>query len=81
MNTDGEIISLHGWSNCLILYYNKAMFEAAGLDPEAPPKNWDEIIEYGKKLTDATRAFGALSSVWSATIPTKGTAGSGRLRP
>ena len=57
MNTDGEIISLHGWSNCLILYYNKAMFEAAGLDPEAPPKNWDEIIEYGKKLTDADKGI------------------------
>jgi len=33
------------------LYYNKDMFKEAGLDPEKPPKTWDEYIEYGKKLT------------------------------
>lgn len=33
------------------LYYRKDLFEEAGLDPEAPPKNWDELLEYAKKLT------------------------------
>ncbi len=33
------------------LYYNKDMFKEAGLDPDKPPKTWDEYIEYGKKLT------------------------------
>jgi multiple sugar transport system substrate-binding protein len=35
----------------LLLYYNKDMFKDAGLDPEAPPKDWDEFQEYAKKLT------------------------------
>lgn len=35
----------------IVLYYNKKYFEEAGLDPEVPPQTWDEVIEYGKKLT------------------------------
>jgi len=34
-----------------VLYYRKDLFQAAGLDPEKPPTTWDELLEYGKKLT------------------------------
>lgn len=34
------------------LVWNKDLFEAAGLDPEAPPKSYDEVIEYAKKITE-----------------------------
>ncbi len=34
-----------------LLWYNKALFEAAGLDPEAPPKTWEEFVDYCKKTT------------------------------
>lgn len=34
-----------------LLYYNKDMFKAAGLDPEKPPQTWDEFLSAGKKLT------------------------------
>lgn len=34
-----------------MLFYNKDMFAAAGLDPEQPPKTWDEVFEYAEKLT------------------------------
>jgi multiple sugar transport system substrate-binding protein len=33
------------------LYYNKELFAKAGLDPEKPPRNLTEFVEYGKKLT------------------------------
>lgn len=33
------------------LFYRADMFEAAGLDPEAPPTNWEELAEYAEKLT------------------------------
>ena len=33
------------------LYYNKDLFEAAGLDPELPPTTTDELTEYAKALT------------------------------
>ncbi|UCC68364.1 MAG: ABC transporter substrate-binding protein [Armatimonadota bacterium] len=35
----------------LALAYNRDLFRKAGLDPERTPENWDEFIEYGKKLT------------------------------
>lgn len=33
-----------------IMYYNKDLFRAAGLDPEKPPVTWDELYEYAKKI-------------------------------
>lgn len=35
----------------IVAYYNKDMFRAAGLDPDAPPTTWDEMINMGKALT------------------------------
>lgn len=34
-----------------ILYYNKDAFKAAGLDPEKPPRTFDEVEAAAKKLT------------------------------
>ncbi len=34
-----------------ILYYNKDAFKEAGLDPNKPPKTFDEVTDYAKKLT------------------------------
>jgi sn-glycerol 3-phosphate transport system substrate-binding protein len=34
-----------------IFYWNKEMFEEAGLDPEKPPETWDELLDYAQKLT------------------------------
>lgn len=48
---DGEIYGLPWKTEAMCLIYNKGLFEEAGLDPEAPPKTWAEVIEYGKKLT------------------------------
>ena len=35
----------------IVAYYNKDMFREAGLDPEAPPSSWDELVSMGKALT------------------------------
>ncbi|GAA0747878.1 ABC transporter substrate-binding protein [Clostridium oceanicum] len=32
------------------LIWNKDIFKKAGLDPNKPPSNWDELIEYSKKI-------------------------------
>ncbi|MBM4082935.1 MAG: extracellular solute-binding protein, partial [Planctomycetes bacterium] len=34
-----------------VLYYNKALFRAAGLDPERPPRTWSELREVSRALT------------------------------
>ncbi len=46
---DGKLYAVPANVATLQLYYNKALFEAAGLD--APPANVDEFREYAKKLT------------------------------
>lgn len=34
-----------------VMYFNKDMFRAAGLDPEEPPRTWDEVTEAAKAMT------------------------------
>ncbi|MCE6998712.1 extracellular solute-binding protein [Saccharothrix sp. S26] len=38
------------------LYYNKALYEQAGLDPEAPAATWDEFVRDCGVITDKTGA-------------------------
>jgi raffinose/stachyose/melibiose transport system substrate-binding protein len=35
------------------LFYNKALFKKAGLDPENPPKTWSEFLTAVQKIKDA----------------------------
>ena len=39
-----------------VLYYNKAMFKEAGLDPERPPITLDELREYSQAIVDSGAA-------------------------
>ena len=48
---EGTQYGLPWLGDAMILPYNTEHFKAAGLDPAVPPKNWDEVIEFGKKLT------------------------------
>jgi sn-glycerol 3-phosphate transport system substrate-binding protein len=48
---DNKLIGMPFNTSSSILYYNKDAFKAAGLDPEKPPKTFDEVTEYAKKLT------------------------------
>lgn len=40
------------------LHYNRALFEAAGLDPDAPPATWPEIREAAARIAEATGETG-----------------------
>lgn len=37
--------------NLMMMYINVGLFKEAGLDPNRPPKTYDEMLEYAKKLT------------------------------
>ncbi|MDF0726325.1 extracellular solute-binding protein [Cytobacillus sp. S13-E01] len=49
---DGEYWAIPTAVRTLALFYNKDLFEKAGLDPNAPPKDWDELVDYATKLTE-----------------------------
>ncbi|MEM1284782.1 MAG: sugar ABC transporter substrate-binding protein [Pseudomonadota bacterium] len=49
---DDAIYGIPRASNTIALYYNKDMYEAAGLDPDNPPQTWDELLEAARALTD-----------------------------
>lgn len=51
---EGGIYGIPRGANTIALYYNADMYKAAGLDPDSPPKTWDELYEAAKKLTDPT---------------------------
>ena len=53
-----------------VLYWNKEMFKAAGLDPERGPKDWAEMREFAKKLTKKGEN-GAVAQ-WGIEIPSDG---------
>jgi len=50
----------------IVMYYNKDMFKAAGLDPEKAPATWEELVAAGKKLTKPD------GSQWGLMIPSTG---------
>ena len=47
----GEFWALPTAVRTLALFWNKDLFEAAGLDPESPPTNLDELAEMAQALT------------------------------
>ncbi|ONN27084.1 glycerol-3-phosphate ABC transporter substrate-binding protein [Thermosipho affectus] len=47
---DGKLYSMPFNSSNAILFYNKTAFKEAGLDPKRPPRTFDELIEYSRKL-------------------------------
>ena len=46
----GKLYAAPLMASWTIMFYNGEMFENAGLDPKKPPKTWDEMLAYGKKL-------------------------------
>ncbi|MGH2318538.1 ABC transporter substrate-binding protein [Planococcus sp. SE5232] len=51
-SVDGTLYGVPLDIHPLLFYWNKDMFEAAGLDPEKPPTNREEFIEYAQALTN-----------------------------
>ncbi len=67
-SVDGNLFCMPFNSSTAMLYYNKDMFEAAGLDPDQPPTTWAEVEEYSKQIMEAGVAEGGFSMGWPAWI-------------
>lgn len=68
--TGGKTYGIPFQRSTPVLYWNKEAFAEAGLDPEAPPATWDEMVSMGKKLTKRD-ASGTVTQ-WGVRIPSSG---------
>ncbi len=55
---DGEIYGIPMYISPYVLYYNKDLFEQAGLDPENPPTTYDEMLVAAEALSTLTDTNG-----------------------
>ncbi|WP_080901135.1 sn-glycerol-3-phosphate ABC transporter substrate-binding protein UgpB, partial [Rhodopseudomonas palustris] len=64
---DGNMLSFPFNASTPILYYNKTLFRAAGLDPEAPPTTWPEVGAAAKRLLAAGAPCG-FTTAWPSWV-------------
>ena len=61
---NGKTYSLAYVFSTPVLYYNADLFRAAGLNPDAPPKTWDEVKTAAQAINKATGKAGLVTGVF-----------------
>jgi len=64
---NGKVWGVPFQRSTVVLYWNKQAFEKAGLDADTPPANWQQVVDFGKKLVVKD---GDNVSQWGIEIPT-----------
>jgi sn-glycerol 3-phosphate transport system substrate-binding protein len=65
---DGRLVSMPFNSSTPITWYNKDAFKKAGLDPEKPPRTWEETREAAKKIRAANAAPCGFTTAWPTWV-------------
>ncbi len=68
---DGTMLSFPYNSSSPILYYNKDVFQKAGLDVDNPPKTWAEVWDAARKIKTSGAAPCGYTSTWLTWIHTE----------
>ncbi|NLO61472.1 MAG: extracellular solute-binding protein [Spirochaetales bacterium] len=79
---DGVPYGLPLYISPYVLYYNKDLFKQAGLDPDKPPKTFDEMLTYAEKLSKLTDANGNKVYAFgqtTASVPVSGSSLTGMI--
>lgn len=65
MGDDGKVYGLPWDGSIWSFFYRTDLFEEAGLDPNQPPKTWDELLQYARTLAKEDRyGFAFPASGW-----------------
>ena len=64
---DGKTYGLAYVFSTPVLFYNADLFRAAGLDPDTPPANWEEIYAAAIAIHQATGKPGLLTGIFGNT--------------
>jgi len=62
--SDGRLVSMPFNSSTTVTWYNKDAFKKAGLDPEKPPRTWEETFAAARKITAAKAAPCGYTMAW-----------------
>lgn len=65
---DGKVYGIPLALSIAEIFYHPDLFEQAGLDPNSPPENWQELMESAKTIKDETGVYGltfALDDPWT----------------
>lgn len=65
--SEGNMLSLPFNSSTPVLYYNKQAFEKAGLDPNTPPKTWEDVEQFARKTQKAGYPCG-ITIAWQSWV-------------
>ena len=65
---DGTLFSQPLNVSTAVMFYNKDIFTKAGLDPNAPPATWPDLIEASRQIVSSGAAACGFTSTWIAWI-------------
>jgi sn-glycerol 3-phosphate transport system substrate-binding protein len=65
---DGKMLSFPYNSSSPILFYSKAIYRRAGLDPDRPPTTWPEVWQQARRIVGTRAAPCGYTSTWLAWI-------------
>lgn len=71
VTVDGSLYELPFRNDIWVLYYNKDLFDAAGVDYPTNDMTWDEYDALARKLTNTTmgeQVYGAHYHTWRSTV-------------
>lgn len=67
-DTNGNMLSMPFNSSTPILYYNRDVFEAAGLDPNTPPETWEQMEEFSDQIMSSGAAECGFTTGWISWV-------------
>jgi sn-glycerol 3-phosphate transport system substrate-binding protein len=67
-SADGTLFSQPLNVSTAVMFYNKDIMAAAGLDPNAPPATWPELIEASRQIVSSGAATCGFTSTWISWI-------------
>ncbi|MGY6549969.1 MAG: extracellular solute-binding protein [Roseinatronobacter sp.] len=67
-DADGMLFSQPMNVSTAVMFYNRDILEAAGLDPSAPPATWPELIEASRQIVSSGAAPCGFTSTWISWI-------------
>jgi sn-glycerol 3-phosphate transport system substrate-binding protein len=65
---DGKMLSMPFNSSTPVLYYNKTAFRKAGLDPEKPPRTWEEVRQFSLALVKSGAVKAGFTTGWQSWV-------------